>query len=81
MGYDYWRTVDWDFHYHLDLVVIVPLSVSGDSQDVTETGITTKRPQPKRKQRWIEIDKILQGNSKMPRMGDSTASSNITWNQ
>jgi hypothetical protein len=63
------------------LVVFVPLSASGDSQDVTETRITTKQTQPKWKQRWIEINKIFQGNSKKPMMGDSTAYSNITWNQ
>jgi hypothetical protein len=64
------------------LVVVVPMSVSSDSQSLSEESSITgeKRPHPKRKKRWIEINKILQENSIKSKTNDSTAYSYVSWN-
>jgi len=64
------------------LIVVVPLSVNDHQDDITESSITgAKSPHPKRKQRWIEINKILQENSKKSKLNDSTAYSYVSWNE
>ncbi len=71
------------------LVVVVPLSSSNTSsstpnrKSTTESCLTRDEPSLKRKQQWMEINKILKGNAKKPRANnnDSTSYSSITWNQ
>jgi hypothetical protein len=62
------------------LIVVVPSSKSS-SQSTSESSLTRKAPNPKRKQRWIQLNEILQGNAKKNKMNDSTAYSYVTWNQ
>jgi hypothetical protein len=62
------------------LIVVVPSSES-ISQSASEFSTAIKQPHPKRKQRWIELNAILEGNSKKSKMNDSMAYSNVTWNQ
>ena len=54
------------------LVVVVPSSRSS-SRSTSESSLTGKEPNPKRKQRWIELNEILEGNAKKSRTNDSTA--------
>jgi hypothetical protein len=60
------------------LVVVVPSSRS-PIRSTSESSLTGKEPNPKRKQRWIEFNEILERNAK--KSNDSTAYSYITWNQ
>ena len=62
------------------LVVVVPSSRSS-SRSTSESSLTGKEPNPKRKQRWIELNEILEGNAKKSKTNDSTAYSYVTWNQ
>ena len=62
------------------LVVAVPSSRSS-SRSTSESSLTGKEPNPKRKQRWIELNEILEGNAKKSKTNDSTAYSYVTWNQ
>ena len=43
--------------------------------------LATKQPNPQRKQRWIELNQILQGHTKKSKLNDSTEYSYIAWNQ
>jgi hypothetical protein len=58
------------------LVVVVP-----SSRSTSESSLTGKEPNPKRKQRWIELNKVLEGNAKKSKTNDSTAYSYVSWNQ
>ncbi len=58
------------------LIVVVP-----SSRDSSESSLFGKEPNPKRKQRWIELNEILEGNAKKSKTNDSTAYSYVTWNQ
>lgn len=62
------------------LVVAVPSSRSS-SRSTSESSLTGKEPNPNRKQRWIELNEILEGNAKKSKTNDSTAYSYVTWNQ
>ena len=62
------------------LIVVVPSSRS-PSRSTSESSLTGKEPNPKRKQRWIELNEILEGNAKKTKKNDSTAYSYVTWNQ
>ncbi len=62
------------------LVVVVPSSRSS-SPSTSESSLTGKEPNIKRKQRWIELNEILEGNAKKSKTNDSTAYSYVTWNQ
>ena len=62
------------------LIVVVPSSRS-PSRSTSESSLTGKEPNPKRKQRWIELNEILEGNAKKSKTNDSTAYSYVTWNQ
>jgi hypothetical protein len=62
------------------LIVVVPSSRSS-SRSTSESSLTGKEPNPKRKQRWIELNDILEGNAKKSKTNDSTAYSYVTWNQ
>jgi hypothetical protein len=54
------------------LVVVVPSSRSS-SQSTSESSPTGKEANPKRKQRKIELNKILEENAKKSKTNDSTA--------
>ena len=58
------------------IVVVVP-----SSRSTSESSLTGKEPNPKRKQRWIELNKVLEGNAKKSKTNDSTAYSYVSWNQ
>ena len=60
------------------LVVAVPSSRSSN-RSTSESSLTGNEPNPKRKQRWIELNGILEG--KKSKTNDSTAYSYVTWNQ
>ncbi|KAJ3214469.1 hypothetical protein HDU67_001654 [Dinochytrium kinnereticum] len=62
------------------LVVVVPSSRSS-SRSTSASGLTRKEPNPKRKQRWIELNRILEANAKKSKTNDSTAYSSIAWYQ
>ncbi|KAJ3194121.1 hypothetical protein HDU67_004850, partial [Dinochytrium kinnereticum] len=62
------------------VVVVVPLSGSS-SRSTSASSLTGKEPNPKRMQRWIELNAILEGNAKKSKVNDSTAYSYVTWNQ
>jgi hypothetical protein len=62
------------------LLVVVPSSRSS-SRSTSESSLTGKEPNPKRKQRWIALNEILEGNAKKSKTNDSTAYSYVTWNQ
>jgi hypothetical protein len=62
------------------LVVVVPSSRSS-SRSTSESSLSGKEPNPKRKQRWIELNEILDGNAKKSKTDDSTAYSYVSWNQ
>jgi hypothetical protein len=62
------------------LVVVVPSSRSS-RRSTSESSLTGKEPNPKRKQRWIELNEILEGNAKKSKTNDSTAYIYVTWNQ
>jgi hypothetical protein len=59
------------------LVVVVPSS----RRSTSESSLVGKEPNPKRKQRWIELNEILEGNAKKSKTNDSTTYSYVTWNQ
>jgi hypothetical protein len=54
------------------IVVVVPSSRSS-SQSTSESSLTGKEANPKRKQQWIELNKILEENAKKSKTNDSTA--------
>jgi hypothetical protein len=63
------------------LVVAIPSSRSS-RQSSSGSSVPIKEPHPERKQRWIELNKILEKNAKKSKTNDSTAySSYVTWNQ
>ena len=62
------------------LVVVVPSSRSS-SRSSSEPVRGGKEPNPDRKQRWIELNAILEGNTKKSKTNDSTAYSCVTWSQ
>jgi hypothetical protein len=47
------------------LVVVVPSSRSS-SRRTSESSLAGQEPDPRRKQRWIELNEILEGNAKKP---------------
>jgi hypothetical protein len=75
------------------LVIVVPSSSSNatsssstpdrNNMSTTESRITREEPSLKRKDRWMAINEILEGNTKKPSSNniDSTSYSSITWNQ
>ena len=62
------------------LVVVVPSSRSS-SRSTSESSLSSKEPNSKRKQRWIELNSVLERNAKKSKTSDSTAYSNVTWKQ
>ena len=62
------------------LVVVVPSSRSSNRSS-SESSLSSKEPNPKRKQRWIELNAVLEENAKKSKTNDSTAYSNVTWKQ
>ena len=62
------------------LVVVVPSSRSS-SRSTSESSLVGKEPNPKRKQRWIQLNEILEANAKKSKTNDSTAYSYVSWNQ
>ena len=62
------------------LVVAVPTSRSS-SRSSAESSLIGKEPNSKRKQRWIELNEILEVNARKLKNNDSTAYSSVTWNQ
>jgi hypothetical protein len=64
-----------------DMLVVVVPSPRSSSQSASEFRLVRKEPNPKRKQRWIELNDILEGNAKKATTNDSTAYSYVTWNQ
>jgi hypothetical protein len=65
------------------LVVVVPslaLAQSATSQS-TLGKASEPHPHPKRKERWIKINKILESNAKKMKTNDSTGYSYVTWEQ
>jgi len=69
------------------LVVVVPPSSSYASSSSTSQSQSTsescpeKAPDQRRKQRWNELNQILDNNMKKSKTNDSTSYSPITWNQ
>ncbi len=64
-----------------DMLLVVVPSSRPSSQSSSESSLTSKEANPKRKQRWIELNAVLERNAKKSKTSDSTAYSNITWNQ
>jgi hypothetical protein len=62
------------------LVVVVP-SISNLSQGTLGSSRSEREADSNRKQRWMELNEILEGNAKKSRTNDSTAYSYVTWNQ
>ncbi|KAJ3199502.1 hypothetical protein HDU67_002777, partial [Dinochytrium kinnereticum] len=62
------------------LVVVVPSSRSS-RRNTSESNRTGKEPNPKKKERWIKLNEILEGNATKFKTIDSTAYSYVTWNQ
>jgi hypothetical protein len=63
-----------------DMLVVVVPSPRSSSQTTTDL-CQKKEPNQKRKQRWIELNKILDGNAKKSKANGSTAYSYVTWRQ
>jgi hypothetical protein len=61
------------------LIVVVPSSAAAQSQSSLVEKVS--QPHPKRKQRWIELDKVLESNAKKTKTNDSTGYSYVTWDQ
>jgi len=51
------------------------------SRPSLESSLTGKPPHPKRKARGIQLNEILEENTKRPKISDSTAYSYVSWNQ
>ena len=64
-----------------DVLVVVVVPPPTSSRSTSESSVTGREPDPKRKQRWVELNEILDGNSKKSKTNDSTAYSYVTWNQ
>ncbi len=62
------------------LVVVVPPSTS-THRGSAESLLAREEPSRKRKQRWIELNEILDRNAKKSKPNDSTAYSYVTWDQ
>jgi hypothetical protein len=62
------------------LVVVVPSSRSSSGGD-PEYSFTGKEPSPKRKQRWEQLNEIMEENGIKTKTSDSTEYSYVTWNQ
>eukprot|EP00569_Conticribra_weissflogii_P002491 CAMPEP_0171346544 /NCGR_PEP_ID=MMETSP0878-20121228/25128_1 /TAXON_ID=67004 /ORGANISM="Thalassiosira weissflogii, Strain CCMP1336" /LENGTH=351 /DNA_ID=CAMNT_0011850249 /DNA_START=41 /DNA_END=1096 /DNA_ORIENTATION=+ len=62
------------------LVVVVPQSMR-TVRGSTESPLAREEPSNKRKQRWKELNEILERNAKKSKTNDSTAYSFVTWNQ
>ncbi|KAL3806439.1 hypothetical protein ACHAXA_007048 [Cyclostephanos tholiformis] len=63
-----------------DMLVVVVPSPRSSSQTTTDL-CKKKEPNQKRKQRWIELNEILDGNAKKSKANGSTAYSYVTWSQ
>ncbi|KAL7427171.1 hypothetical protein ACHAXH_001004 [Discostella pseudostelligera] len=63
-----------------DMLVVAVPSPRIPSQSTTDS-IPKKEPDQKRKERWNELNIILDGNTKKSRTNDSTEYSSITWSQ
>jgi hypothetical protein len=64
-----------------DMLVVVVSSSRSSNRSTSESSLSSKEPNLKRKQRWIELNLVLERNAKKSNTIDSTAYSNITWNQ
>ncbi|KAJ2991791.1 hypothetical protein HDV02_003480 [Globomyces sp. JEL0801] len=62
------------------LVVAVPSSRSSD-QCSSESSLARKEPNPKRKQRWIALNEVLEGKAKKSKTSDSTGYCYVSWNE
>ena len=51
------------------------------SRPFLESSLTGKPPHPKRKARWIQLNEILEENTKKSKTSDSTVYSCVSWNQ
>ena len=51
------------------------------SRPSLESSLTEKPPRPKRKARWIQLNEILEENTKKSKTSDSTIYSYVSWNQ
>jgi hypothetical protein len=63
------------------LFVTVASSRSSCRSASESTSPTGNEPNPKRKQRWIQLNKILEGNAEQFKTNDLTAYSYVTWDQ
>ena len=63
-----------------DMLVVVVPSPRSSSQTTTDL-CQKKEPHHKRKQRWMELNEILDGNAKKSKANGSTAYSYVTWRQ
>jgi hypothetical protein len=64
-----------------EALVVVVSSSKSSNRSTSESSLVGKEPNPKRKQRWIELNEILEANSKKSKTNDSTAYSYVSWNQ
>ena len=62
------------------LIIVVP-TVGSINPSLSQPSRTGKEINPQRKQRWIELNKIFDGNTKKAKTNNSTANSYITWNE
>ncbi|KAI8891671.1 hypothetical protein BC833DRAFT_454794, partial [Globomyces pollinis-pini] len=62
------------------LIVAVPSSRNSD-QSSSESSLARKEPNPKRKQRWIALNEVLEGNAKKSKTIDSTGYCYVSWNE
>jgi hypothetical protein len=63
------------------MLVVVDPSPRRSSQTTTDLCKKKKEPKQKRKQRWIELNEILDGNAKKSKASGSTSYSYVTWSQ
>jgi len=62
------------------LVIVVPSSRSS-SLSTSESSLAKKEPNPKRKERWVELNAILGDNAKKSKTFDSTGYSDVSWKE
>ena len=63
------------------IVVVVPSPTRTSSGNSPVSSLTGEKPNPKRRQRWTELNKNLQGIVRPYKTSDSTAHPCVTWNQ
>jgi hypothetical protein len=64
-----------------DMLIVVVTPSRSSTLSTSEPILTVKEPNPLRKQRWIELNKILAGNTANAEVNDRTANSDVNWNQ